>query len=221
MSQRRKIRILLADDHPVVLSGVKNSLGARKNIEVVGEAANGKEALAKSRLLSPDIVLMDINMPEMSGLEATKQLLKAMPQVKVLAFTMHDDKEYILEILRSGARGYVLKDSSPEELVRAIETIQTGHAFFSPTVSSVLLEQYVAESEGTLRKHTGGLSGREEEVLALLAEGCSNKEIAGKLFLSSRTVETHRKRIMEKLDLHSVAELTRFAIANGLIPAKQ
>lgn len=219
MSRRKKIRVLLADDHPVVLAGVKNSLVTQKNIEVVGEATNGKEVLSQARSLLPDIVLMDINMPEMSGLEATKQLLKTMPDVKVLAFTMHDDKEYILEILRSGAQGYILKESSPAELVRAIETIHTGLAFFSPTVSRVLLEQYVSESQGS-RKHPGGLSEREEEVLVLLADGCSNKEIAEKLFLSSRTVETHRKRIMEKLNLHSVAELTRFAVAKGLIPAK-
>ena len=214
---KHKIRIMLADDHPIVRNGIKDALSKQKNIEVVGEASSGTQVLHRAKELMPDIVLMDISMPGMGGLEATQRLRASLPKIKILVFTMHDNKEYVLEIIRSGASGYVLKDTSTLELVRAIETVHRGGTFFSSRVSKLLLDQYI------LKVSTGGdgsieqLTEREEEILTLVAHGKSNKEIASQLKISIRTCEAHREKIMKKLNLHSVAELTRYAISKGLI----
>jgi two-component system nitrate/nitrite response regulator NarL len=184
-------------------------------LQIVGEAADGNEALLKAKDLNPDIVLMDVDMPEMDGLAVTQVLKKDMPQVKVLILSMHRQTESVLRVLQSGALGYVLKDAAPEELVRAIESVSAGESFFSPAVARLALNQFVrGPGEGPSAMD---LTNREREVLILIADGLSNKEIAARLNVGVRTVETHRERIMRKLNIHSVAGLTRFAIAKGLI----
>jgi two-component system nitrate/nitrite response regulator NarL len=208
------IRILLADDHPVVRKGIGACLARHGHLQIVGEAADGQEAVAKAKELRPDLVLMDIDMPLVSGLAATEQLRKELPEIKVLVLSMHNHPDYVVRILQSGARGYVLKEAPPEQLLTAIETVHSGQAFFSPGVARVALEQFI---RGVGQTPEAQLSRREREVLIQIAEGLSNKEIATLLRVGVRTVETHRERIMRKLDIHSVAGLTRFALAQGLI----
>jgi two-component system nitrate/nitrite response regulator NarL len=211
----KKIKVLLVDDHPVVRKGLHSCLAHRDNLKIVGEACNGTEALQKVKELDPDVVLMDINMPGMDGLEVTEALRKDSPRTRVLVLSVHDTRDYVMRIVKAGARGYVLKDTPPEELVRAIETVNAGEAYFSPAVARIALNQYVAESDSS--SPLTRLSEREREVLVEIAEGKSNKEIASHLNIGVRTVETHRERIMRKLDIHSVAGLTKFAIANGMV----
>ena len=218
MKKAQKIKLLLVDDHPIVLDGIKSHLSAQEEFLVVGDAADGQEAVRQARLLQPDIVLMDISMPHMNGLEAVTILRRKVPRAKILVLTMHDNREYISQIVRSGARGYVLKDTSPAELVRAIKMVHDGEVFFSPAVSRVVLEELVnGGPKKSAPSGMGNLSEREREVLELIAEGYSNKEIANRLGVGVRTIETHRERIMRKLDIHSVAGLTKFAIAKGMI----
>jgi two-component system nitrate/nitrite response regulator NarL len=205
---------LLADDHPVVRKGICACLARHANIHIVGEAADGQEATVKAKELLPDLVLMDIDMPLVNGLAATEQLCRELPQIKVIILSMHSHPEYVVRILQSGARGYVLKDSPPEQLLAAIETVQNGETFFSPGVARVALDQFI---RGVGQSPDVQLSRREREVLVQIAEGFSNKEIASLLGVGVRTVETHRERIMRKLDIHTVAGLTRFAIAKGLV----
>jgi two-component system nitrate/nitrite response regulator NarL len=209
------IRVLLADDHPVVRRGLSACLARHKHLQIVGEAADGQEALTKARELNPDIVLMDIEMPKMDGLTATEMLRKELPRVRVLILTMHSQSDYLSRILRSGARGYTLKTASPEELAKAIETVHAGESYFSPDIARVALNQIVRGTGGG--SEVPQLSKREREVLIAIAEGLSNKEIASRLNIGVRTAETHRERIIRKLNIHSVAGLTRFAISKGLI----
>lgn len=209
------IRLLIVDDHPIVRHGIRMCLARREKIQVVGEAGDGREALSLVRKLSPDVVLMDIDMPQMNGLAVTDLLRREMPQVKVLILSMYSNSEYALRIIQCGARGFVLKEAPPEEIVHAIEAVHAGSAHFSIDVARVALNQVVrgnGEAAGLSR-----LTKREREVLMHLAEGESNKEIAGQLKIGVRTVETHRERIMRKLDIHSIAGLTRFAIAKGMV----
>jgi DNA-binding NarL/FixJ family response regulator len=213
---KKAIRLLIADDHPVVITGIKNSLADSKKIKVIGEVTDGSKVVAVVKDLSPDIVLLDLSMPGMNGLQVTRELSKSAPAVKVLAFTMHDDREYILEAVHAGAKGYLLKDTSTSEFVHAIETVQSGHTFFSPSVSQVLLDEQFATAGGRKIPTIGELTDRENQILGMLAAGQSNKMIAHELHVSLRTVQTHRQRLMKKLDIHSVVELTRFAIARGL-----
>jgi two-component system nitrate/nitrite response regulator NarL len=212
---KKKIKVLIVDDHPVVRKGLHSCLANREHLKVVGEAADGAEAILKVTELLPDIVLMDIGMPGMDGLAVTEKLHKESPQTKVLVLSVHSTREYVLRIIKAGARGYVLKDAPTEELVKAIEVVYAGDAFFSPSVARIALNQYVAESDD--RDPMTRLSEREREVLVQIAEGKSNKEIAVKLGIGVRTIETHRERTMRKLDIHSVAGLTKFAIAHGMI----
>lgn len=210
------IRVLLVDDHPVVLEGIRNSLKSEKNIRVVGLAANGEEALARTLELMPDLVVMDISMPKMNGIEAIGKILAAVPAMKILVLTMHDRKEYVIQILRAGARGYLLKDVYPAELVRAIEAVHEGRVCFSPSVNRLILRDYSAGGEPGRTAGLFRLSRREREVLSLIAEGNTSRRIAQKLLVSIRTVETHRERIMQKLNIHTVAGLTKYAITNGI-----
>lgn len=218
-SGKRAIRIILADDHPVVRKGLASCLAKYDHIRVVGEAGDGQEALRKAKELTPDLVMMDVDMPHMNGLTATELLRKELPEVKVLVLSMHSHSDYVLRILQAGARGYVLKQASTEELLKAIETVFAGDSFFSPEVARLALNQFVrGTGEGP---QPAQISNREREVLIAIAEGLSNKEIAARLNVGVRTVETHRERIMRKLNIHSVAGLTRFAIQKGLIPLQK
>ena len=209
----KRIRILLADDHAVVRQGFKMILDAQADMEIVGEAGNGREAVELAEKLHPDVVVMDVSMPELNGIEATRRLASSAPRARVVALSMHKDSVYVREILRAGARGYLLKDSGAADLVAAIRAVASGESYLSPAVSNAVLDDY--------RRHATNpvdlLTSREREVLQLLAEGKTNKEIAGVLNLSVYTVEAHRGRILEKLNLHSIGELVRFAVRSGLI----
>ena len=210
---REKIRILLADDHAVVRQGFKMILAAQTDMEIVGEAGNGREAVELAESLRPDVVVMDVAMPELNGIEATRRLAASTPRTRVLALSMHKDSVYVREILRAGARGYLLKDAIAGDLLSAVRAVAQGEGYISPGVSDAVLNDY--------RKHVTDpidlLSSREREVLQMIAEGKTNKEIASVLNLSVYTVDAHRGRIMEKLNLHSVNELVRFAVRNGLV----
>jgi len=210
-----RIRLLLADDNPVVRKGIQLCLARHPRLEIVGEAADGREAVAKAKEFEPDVLLMDFDMPELSGLAVTELLAKELPAVKVLILSMHGNSDHVLPILKSGARGYVLKNAPPEELIKAIETVYGGETYFSEEVARTALTGMLASNGRAEAAHQ--LSDREREVLIQIAEGLSNKEIASRLGLGVRTVETHRERIMQKLNIHSVAGLTRFAIAKGLV----
>ena len=209
----KRIRILLADDHAVVRQGFRMILSAQSDLEIVGEAGNGREAIDLAASLRPDVVVMDVTMPELNGIEATRRLTADNPHVRVVALSMHKDSVYVREILRAGARGYLLKDSVADDLVAAVRAVAGGEGYLSPAVSNAVLDDY--------RKHVTNpidlLSSREREVLQMLAEGKTNKEIAATLNLSVYTVNAHRGRIMEKLNVHSINELVRFAVRNGLV----
>ncbi len=217
LDMARKITLLLADDHALVRQGIRSSLDRHPSIQIVGEAVNGAEAVRKSEQLLPDVVLMDLNMPEMSGLDATPAIRKKCPHTRVIALTVHDNKEYVFQVLRRGASGYVMKDTSPEELVRAIESVAQGDAYFSPRVSHILLEDYVraASVDGAPAKTL--LSDREQQVLQAIARGDTSKEMAARLNLSVRTVDTYRVRLKRKLNARNVAELLRCAREKQLL----
>jgi DNA-binding NarL/FixJ family response regulator len=207
------MRILLADDHAVVRQGFGRILAAQSDMEVIGEAGNGREAVELAEQLKPDVVVMDVSMPELNGIEATRRLMKAAPRTRVLALSMHKDSVYVREILRAGAQGFLLKDANDLDLLAAVRAVGQGQGYISPSVSEAVLSDY--------RKHVSDpidlLTSREREVLQLIAEGKTNKEIAAALNLSVYTVDAHRGRIMEKLNLHSTGEIVRFAMRNGLI----
>lgn len=212
-----KIRLLLADDHPVVRKGISSCLSRHAHLEIAGEASDGLETVTKARELAPDIILMDINMPKLDGVAVAELLHKEAPKTKVIILSMQVKKEHVLRLVHAGVQGYVLKDTSPDELVRAIETVNAGETFFSPEVARIALNQYVADRGKAELTPISKLTEREREVLALIAEGLSNKEVGTELGIGVRTIETHRERIMRKLNIHNAAGLTRFAIANNLI----
>jgi two-component system, NarL family, response regulator NreC len=205
-------KILLVDDHTIVRQGLKLILSAHSDLEVVGEAANGREAIELAGKLKPDIVLMDVAMPELNGIEATRRMVEANSRLKILVLSMHKEAVYVREILRAGARGYILKDAIDSELLNAVRSVAKGDGYISPAVSGALLNDYRKDVTNPLDL----LSNREREVLQLISEGKTNKEIAVRLNLSVYTVDSHRGKIMEKLNLHSTGELVRFAIKNGL-----
>ena len=216
---KKKIRVLIADDHTIVRKGLCAILEGDKEIEVVGDAENGREAIKKVEQVQPDIVLMDITMPGLNGLETTRQLKKRHPKTKILILTMHDNEEYIFETLRAGASGYLVKRTAPDELISAIHAVNRGESFLSPSISKRVIEGYirVGQSEQEEDEPFEKLTDREREVLQLIAEGRVNREIAELLHISIKTVETHRSHIIEKLNIRNIAELTQYAIRKGLI----
>ncbi|MBI3004966.1 MAG: response regulator transcription factor [Ignavibacteriales bacterium] len=220
MSKPKQIRILLVDDHPIVLSGLRNALSTHPRFEIVGEASDGMKAVELAKEHQPDIVLMDISLPGMNGLEATKVLKKEVKKSKVVILTMHDNKEYVLEIIRCGAWGYLLKDTSPAELARAIERIYKGETFFSPSVSQIFIDSYVKQSGKIKRQDVKQLTQRETRIVSLFGYGLGRKEIAHRMRLSVRTVDSYRWRIMKKLRMRRVADLIRFAIKEGFVDVR-
>lgn len=207
-----RIRVLVADDHAILREGIKSLLAEHEEIEIVGEAADGVEAVEKVRSLKPDIVLLDIGMPRMNGIEATRQITKEVPETRVLILTMHEDEEYIFPIFQAGASGYVLKRTAMSELVSAIRAVFQGHTILHPVVAQRVIDEPREETD-----NYDGLTERELEVLTLIADGLTNQKIADQLFISVKTVQAHRANIMEKLDLHDRVDLTKYAIRKGLI----
>ncbi|MEE9471466.1 MAG: response regulator transcription factor [Gemmatimonadota bacterium] len=212
-----KIRVVIADDHAIVREGISSLLETQPDIEVAGEARNGQEVLDKARELKPDIILMDITMPGMSGLEATRLIREQNPDTKVLVLTMHEGDEYFFKLLDAGASGYLVKGCSSEELVTAMRAVHRGDVFLYPTMTTKLLSDYLRRSRGGDKETGDGLTNREMEILKYVADGHTNQEIAERLVLSVATVQTHRANIMAKLGLHNAAELVKYAIRHGLI----
>ena len=214
------IRVLLADDHMIVRRSLRSLLEAEGTIEVIGEAQDGREAVEKVGQLLPDVVLMDIAMSGLNGLEATRRIKKLFPQVGVLILTMYTTEEYILQSLQAGASGYVVKQAAPTELVLAIQAVSRGDIFLSPSISRGIIEEYTRRAEGMTEDGYDRLTNREREVLQLVAEGHSSREIGELLHISEKTVMTHRAHLMDKMDIRSTAELTRYAIRKGVISSE-
>lgn len=210
------IQVLIVDNHALVRAGFRSLLQSINAIDVIAEAGDGREALQLVELHQPDIVLMDIAMPLMNGLEATAQITQDFPQVHVIILSMHANEEYVYQALRAGATGYVLKDSGTSELELAIQAIARGETYLSPTVSKYIVADYVRRT-GSEPNPLEQLTPRQREILQLIAEGKSTKDIADKLYISTKTVETHRVQLMERLDIHDVAGLVRYAIRKGLV----
>jgi len=214
-----KTRVLLAEDHTIVRKGLRSLLDKETGIKVVEEAEDGREAILKAEELYPDVVVMDIAMPGLNGLEATRQIKKRFPDIKIIILTMHANEEYILQSLKAGASGYLIKKAAPVELISAINAVHKGNSFLSPSISRMVIDEYIRRSKEISEGEEGfeRLTVREREVLQLIAEGRKTREIAELLYISIKTVETHRAHIMNKLDIHSTAELTRYAIRKGII----
>ncbi len=210
------IRVILADDHNILRAGLKGLLQADAEFEVIAEADNGRETVNLVRQLAPDIVVMDVAMPDMNGVDATRKISQLAPQTRVLALSAHNDGVFVKGMLEAGAKGYLLKDAATDELIAALKTVFRGHIYVSPSVTSTLVVDYLQRVKGEIGPVNPILSTREREVLQLVAEGKSSATIASMLHLSNRTVETHRKRIMDKLGIRSVAELTKYAIREGI-----
>jgi two-component system, NarL family, response regulator NreC len=213
-----RLCILLADDHKIVRQGIRKILEDHPDWQVVAEAGDGREAVRLALELKPDIAILDIGMPLLNGIEATSQITRRAPQVKVVILSMHPNEAYITRALQAGAKGYLLKDSADDDLIRALTLVSQGKSFFSPAVAKVMLDDYVRHlaEQGVVDRYDA-LSEREREIFQLVAEGRSNKEMAELLFVSPNTIETHRAHIMEKLDVHSAVELVLFAVRRGLI----
>jgi RNA polymerase sigma factor (sigma-70 family) len=214
----KKIRILIADDHGIVRKGLRLQLEQHAHFEVVGEATEGREAVRMAEELAPDVVIMDIAMPNLNGIQAATQVVKKNPQIGVIILSMYSDETYLMRTLAAGAKGYLLKESADVDLHRAVEVVAQGKPFFSPAIADTLLEDYMRQlQQRGLQDTYDLLTEREKEILQLLAEGKSNKDVASILNLSTNTVETHRTRIMQKLDLHSTADIVLYAVRKGII----
>lgn len=215
-----KTRLLLVDDHAVVRSGLRMLLNGHAELEIVGEAGTAEEALQKTGELRPDLILMDIGLPDKTGIEATREIKKNFPDVKIVALTIHEDEEYFFQMLNAGASGYVPKRAAPEELLTAIRAAAAGEVYLYPSMAKLLVRDFLSADRPSEEKaNLDGLTDREHEVLTHLAEGSSNEEIAAALVISPKTVERHRENIMRKLNLHSRSELVRYAIRKGIIKA--
>lgn len=214
----KPIRVLLVDDHRILREGVRALLADEPGIDVVGEAEDGESAIAQADRLAPDVILMDMVMPRLGGLEATARIKQLHPGIMILIMSMHDNDEYVQQVIKAGASGYVLKGVAADDLVRAIKAVRDGAPFVDPAIAAKLVEDYVHRVRGELPDDPGQLlTPREQEILKLVADGQSNHEIAARLYLSKKTVETHRANIMRKLDLHDVTELIKYALRRGII----
>ncbi|HJX91669.1 MAG TPA: response regulator transcription factor [Pyrinomonadaceae bacterium] len=212
------IQLLLADDHVLMRRGIRDLLEADPDIQVTGEAGDGREAVRLAHELNPDVMIIDLTMPELNGLEAIRHIRKDCPEVELLVFSMHDSEELIREVFAAGARGYVLKSDASRYLVEAVKSLAQHKPFFTPRISEAILNALVTDANGKAETSSHGpLSSREREILQLLAENKSNKEIAARLGISVRTVETHRRSVMQKLDVNSIVELVHYAIRNGIV----
>ncbi len=210
-----KIKILVVDDHAIMRDGIRALLGLDNDIEIVGEASEGKEAIEKTQEIAPDVIVMDIAMPGMDGLEATRRITKKNPKVKVLVLTQHDNKEYIISAIKAGAAGYVPKRALGSDLVSAIRSVQRGDSFLYPSAAAALIENYRQQTEEV--EPFDRLTAREREILKLIAEGHTSRKIAEILFISLKTVVGHRTKLMKKLDLHNRTELIKYAMRKGLV----
>ena len=213
-----KLRILLGDDHTLVRNGLRKILQERDDWEVVAEVGNGRDAVREALALTPDVAILDISMPLLNGIEATRQIARRLPNVRLLILSMHANEAYIIQALGAGAQGYLLKDSADKELLQGVQAMASGKSYFSPAVSKVMLDDYVRHiTQKGLADRYDALSEREREVFQLIAEGHSNKEIASLLSVSPTTVETHRAHILQKLDVHNTAEIVLYAVRRGVI----
>jgi len=210
------IRIILADDHRIVRNGLRTLLDAEPDMEVIGEAENGRNTIQLARKLMPDVIVMDVTMPDLNGMEATRQIVSEFPQIKIIALSMHHHEQFITGMLKAGASGYLLKDCSMEELNAAVRAAAKGEVFLSPGVANTVLKDYLSQLTKSEESIPPILTPRESEVLQLVAEGNTSKEIASCLCISVKTVDTHRRHIMDKLAVSSIAELTKYAIRSGL-----
>ena len=215
------IKVLLADDHKIIRQGLRSLLEKQQDMEVVSEAEDGRSAVRLAAETAPDVVIMDVTMPDLNGVEATKQILSSSPDIKIIALSMHSDSMFVAEMLKSGASGYLLKDCAFDELAKAIRTVIDNKTYLSPAISGVVLEDYVFRLSKAGFTGPDVLSDREREVLQLMAEGNSTKKIAQKLHISVKTVETHRRQMMGKLNIHTIAELTKYAIRKGITPLEK
>jgi DNA-binding NarL/FixJ family response regulator len=210
------IKVLIADDHRLFRDGLRTLLEKQKNINIVGETKDGPETVTAANKLHPDIILMDISMPGLNGIETARKISAQSDSTKILMLSMHSDRRYVTESLKAGAVGYLLKDSAFEELITAIHAVSENGIYLSPKINDSVIKEYIAVAKGSPKSSFSILSAREREVLQILAEGRTTKEIAISLNVSVKTIETHRKQIMDKLDIHSIAELTKYAIREGL-----
>lgn len=210
------IKIILADDHKILREGLKALIVKEPGLEVVAEAENGEKAVRLADKFSPDVIIMDISMPDLNGIEATSQILANNPDIKVIALSIHSDKRYVSNMLKAGAKGYLLKGCAFEELLKAVQTVQSCRIYLSPSIDEIVVNDYIQKIKTPQASLLPELTSREREVIQLIAEGHRTKQIASHLNLSVKTIETHRSQAMDKLNLHSVAELTKFAIREGL-----
>lgn len=208
------LRIMIVDDHQILREGLRKLIDDHPRFEVVGEARNGRDAVRQARQLSPDLVIMDVAMADMNGIEATRQIRAQLPDTQVLGLSMHSDSRYVKQMLEAGALGYLLKENAFDEIITALDSVSQGRMYVSPEASGSLLQDMASGEPG--RTDDSPLTARERETLQLIAEGFSTAQIAERLFVSTKTVETHRKKIMDKLELYSVAELTKYAVRNGI-----
>lgn len=210
------IRIIIADDHEIMREGLRAMIEKQPDMEIVAEAENGRTAVRLAREHKPDVFIMDVSMPDLNGIEATRQIVAEVPRVKVLALSMHSDSQFVSEMLTAGVSGYLLKDCAFEELTRAIYAVYKNQSYLSPSIAHTVIKDYVQQQSTDETTASAILTAKEREVLQLIAEGHTTKQIASSLHVSVKTIETHRKKIMEKLNIHSIAELTKFAIRQGL-----